>query len=161
MNRVSQKKKSPGSYKSFQDKAGSQSTKRRCGKCGLPNHQESRRYPASKSLCHKCKKEGHWQRMCKSRNVRCLGQEEDEGEETESSVAYAFLDATNSSASYMEDFTFKAYVSEFSKWLGFVVDTGADITCISDSIVAFRVGIEAKFVRLIKSLQGRMVKSCR
>jgi len=59
-------------------------------------------------------------------------EEEEEGKEAD--VAYAFVGAVNKDVRET-DFKFRAYVPELSKSLQFIVDTGADITCVSDECI--------------------------
>jgi len=63
-----------------------------------------------------------------------LEQNDEEEEGKEADVAYAFVGVVNKDAC-KTDFKFRAYVPELSKSLQFIVDTGADITCVSDECI--------------------------
>lgn len=105
-----------------------------------------------KSVCHRCKKEGHWERVCRSKGIRHVEKEigSDE-EEAEADVGYAFIGAASDST-HEKGFKFRAYVSEFSKSLHFIVDTGADITCISDECIPNE--IRSKICKTHKIISG-------
>ncbi|GAA6071017.1 uncharacterized protein K02A2.6-like [Tachysurus ichikawai] len=53
-------------------KRGSENRKEgtECGRCGKTGHKDIRKCPATSSECRKCKRKGHWARMCKSKTVR-------------------------------------------------------------------------------------------
>ncbi|XP_018403211.1 PREDICTED: uncharacterized protein LOC108780116 [Cyphomyrmex costatus] len=126
VDRVSQKRRNFPRHKFSNDGETSRRTEQVCGRCGYPNHLKGRKCPAAKSICHKCKKAGHWDRMCRSRGVRRL---EDEAE-----VAYAFIGAATDTTSKI-DFKCQAHAREFAKPLHFIIDTGADITCVSEKCI--------------------------
>lgn len=88
VNQVSQKGKNFPRRKSNNDKDTSRKTEQPCGRCGYPSHLEGRRCPTIKSTCRSCKKEGHWDRVCRSKGVRRLEQDDEEEEdENEASAA--------------------------------------------------------------------------
>ncbi|XP_011145827.2 uncharacterized protein K02A2.6-like [Harpegnathos saltator] len=132
VNRITQKGKQFYQHRRDGNKDTFRLDEQACGRCGNSYHMQGRRCPATKSVCRKCKKEGHWERVCRSRGIRRVEQEDDG--EGEASVAYAFLGTVNTSDSESV-FKFKAYASELSRTLDFIVDTGADITCISDKCI--------------------------
>lgn len=131
VNRVFQRRDNPSKPKQGGSKDIRQE-EQTCGRCGYPSHTQGKKCPALKSTCRRCKKEGHWDRMYRSKEIRRIEQEDDN--EEEACVTYAFIGAVNHSA-HKTEFKFKAHVTEFSKQLHFIVDTGADITCISDESV--------------------------
>lgn len=45
-------------------------TENECGRCGKTGHKDIRKCPAADTECRKCKRKGHWARMCKSKTVR-------------------------------------------------------------------------------------------
>lgn len=74
VNRVPQTGRNLRKFKQEDSKNTSLQERRTCGherhRCGYPNHIQGRKYLALKSMCRRCKKEGHWDRMCKSKGVR-------------------------------------------------------------------------------------------
>lgn len=150
VNRVVQREKNP--HKQNRNDNKNRREGRVCGRCGNPDHTQGRRCPAMKSVCHRCKKEGHWERVCRSKGIRHVEKEigSDE-EEAEADVGYAFIGAASDST-HEKGFKFRAYVSEFSKSLHFIVDTGADITCISDECIPYE--IRSKICKTHKIISG-------
>ncbi|XP_071646588.1 uncharacterized protein [Temnothorax longispinosus] len=61
VNRVVQKEKNPHKQKRSENK--NRREEQVCGRCGNPDHTQGRRCPALKSVCHRCKKEGHSERV--------------------------------------------------------------------------------------------------
>lgn len=82
-----------------------------------------------------------------------MNQEDDDEEEI--SVANVFMGAVNNPTCETE-FKFEAYVHEFSKSLRFIVDTGADITCISkDCIPKEQKNRILKTEKIVSGLNGK------
>ncbi len=86
-----------------------------CGRCGKAMHRREEKCPTAKSACHKCKKTGHWERMCKSKIVgQGTGYEGDED-------AY-FLGSVDSTLSSDEQGTVHLDIGGTS--ISFKIDTG-------------------------------------
>ncbi|XP_026825789.1 uncharacterized protein K02A2.6-like [Ooceraea biroi] len=132
VNRVFQKRRN------FRKQKSSEDTLRReeqtYGRCGYPNHTPDRKCPALRSTCRRCKKEGHWDRMCRSKEVRHVEQYDTADGDEEAHIAPVFIGVANSLLGET-DFQFQAYIPEIFKPLCFIVDTGADITCVSDECI--------------------------
>lgn len=88
----------------------------KCGRCGKIKHRRQENCPAIKSTCNKCKKVGHWERMCHSRSVR-------EVTETVAQTQY-FLGAVTNSQRNDEQWSVKISIGKTP--VKFKIDTGAD-----------------------------------
>lgn len=90
-----------------------------CYKCGGPSHPRAE-CPANDAKCRGCGKIGHYQRVCKSKTVvGCIEEEE------EKSFFLGSVSCKNN--------MWAADVQIKGKVLKFKLDTGADVTAISDS----------------------------
>lgn len=49
---------------------GKEHEESKCGRCGKIKHKQKENCPAIRSTCNKCKKVGHWEKMCHSKSVR-------------------------------------------------------------------------------------------
>lgn len=129
VNRIGNKKKGYSS-------AGTKDSREagRCGRCGLPKHTEIQKCPAFSTSCRKCGKSGHWERACKTRSASKVDRVEEEEDEEEQAI---FLGAV-SEISGENEFMLKIYVNELSKSFNFVIDSGADVTCIPFNEVSER-----------------------
>ncbi|KAG5891236.1 hypothetical protein JTB14_004351 [Gonioctena quinquepunctata] len=88
----------------------------KCGFCGLRSHPRDQ-CPAGKSKCRKCKKSGHWATVCRSSKVRSI---------QTSSITLNHVDTKEWLASII--------ISEIIKNIEFLIDSGADITCVPKEI---------------------------
>ncbi|XP_029163411.1 uncharacterized protein K02A2.6-like [Nylanderia fulva] len=128
VNRVAEnKRKGKGSRHSWNDKAESAS----CTRCGLPKHANWQRCPASSSRCRKCSKLGHWESVCRSKVTDKVNRVEEADDTEEESKETIFLGAVSDVNDCIGDFVFKAHVNKLRADLRFIVDSGADVTCIS------------------------------
>lgn len=100
-----------------------------CSRCGFAKHATTQKCPASSSRCRKCGNIGHWERTCRTKSGYKVNRVEEEGEEAGDEAA-AFLGAV-SEGQEDDDFVFTLRVREFTRELTFVVDSGADVTCVS------------------------------
>ncbi|XP_030204757.1 uncharacterized protein K02A2.6-like [Gadus morhua] len=91
-----------------------------CYKCGGPSHEFPAKCPANDATCRGCGKKGHYQRVCRSKSVVAYIEEE-EGKSF-------FLGSVS-----CENNMWAADVQIKGKVLKFKLDTGADVTAISDS----------------------------
>ena len=97
-----------------------------CSRCGLRTYSNPDNCPALRSSCRKCQKKGHWHRVCKTKSIHRV--------EGDSDVYDAiFLGAiTNNRANSKNEFLIELKLSEHGESVKFLVDTGADISCISE-----------------------------
>ena len=114
-----------------------------CGRCGFKKHYNSQKCPAANSKCRKCNKVGHWDRMCRGENSRSRQQvrlveepnDEERERENEGAFQHLFLHAVQRHESSNKDFMFSPYITEFEREISFIIDTGADISCISEKCI--------------------------
>lgn len=111
-----------------------------CIRCGLNKHQMGRPCPAQNSTCRSCGKMGHWQRVCRSRDrssnsggssssgrvVRAVKKLEDD------EIDGANIRFINYPQRQDGETEFEVSLENvtFGNKTNFVIDTGADITCI-------------------------------
>ena len=115
-------------------------TPRQCTKCGKGQHSWYL-CPAKDSVCHKCKRKGHFSSQCLSKTVA-------EVEPDESYVDTAFLDTLSQNSSE----TWRVKLRLCGQMLEFKIDTGAEVTAISDA--AFRTLRGPKLKSPKKTLYG-------
>lgn len=138
INRVSrfQKNKKKFNQQEKENKNRTLKNKENCGRCGGIKHADFKKCPALKSTCHNCQKIGHWDKVCRSKKVRRIeGQTTDEDGDT----SPIFLGAVSGNNDVNKDFAFRAYVRELSRKVNFIIDTGADVTCISANSIPSRL----------------------
>ena len=98
------------------------SHKKECHRCGESPPHKREVCPARDADCHKCGKKGHYGKKCNTMNLKAVEVEEQ---------PYAFLGAVSSGQERSEeDFHREVLVNGHS--LEFKVDTGADVTIISE-----------------------------
>lgn len=69
--------------------------------------------------------------MCRSKKVRRIkGQASQEEEEEDKDTLPIFLGAVCDTTQNNKDFLFRAFIREFSRQVDFIIDTGADVTCV-------------------------------
>ena len=115
-------------------------TPRQCTKCGKGPHPWYL-CPAKDSVCHRCKRKGHFSSQCLSKTVA-------EVEPDESYVDTAFLDTLSQNSSE----TWRVKLRLCGQMLEFKIDTGAEVTAISDA--AFRTLRGSKLKSPKKTLYG-------
>lgn len=118
---------------------------KKCQFCGLSYHSRER-CPASKSTCRTCKKQGHWAVVCRSSKVRTVQTDDsiENTNDTNNSSNNSCMNCANCSGCSN---TFLGHVQinhicdskqwnlclevlEINKKFNFMIDSGADITCI-------------------------------
>lgn len=157
----------------------------KCGFCGLRSHPRDR-CPAGKSICRKCQKSGHWAIVCRSTNkVRSIQTNSlNQGLDVEQlEMQFNSLDSCNSRSNSVESQEFNnflgsitlnhvdskewlalIFVSKINKNIEFLIDSGADISClpkdllndnvlrnlqVSDKIVTGPSGIKLKVLGIL------------
>ena len=94
----------------------------------IPSHPRQN-YPAKDSVCHRCKKKGHFQSQCKSKKAIDLITS-DIPEESEN----VFLGTIHSTNSHTTKWLVELYLNKVP--VTFKIDTGAEVTAIPEAIVA-------------------------
>lgn len=104
-----------------------------CSFCGLLWHQRDK-CPARASTCRSCNKAGHWAKVCRKKTVRSV--QMSDGEDSSS-----FLGSIKHAIHHLDskEWTIKAHLSKIDKEIVFLVDTGADITCLPYNLVTDEV----------------------
>jgi transposase InsO family protein len=95
-----------------------------CNRCGKMTHKIQEHCPAIKSTCNKCKKTGHWERVCKSKMVV------NEVSEHEENAAYFLGSVKCTSSSSGGQWTVKLNICHTP--VSFKIDTGADVCIMSE-----------------------------
>ena len=95
-----------------------------CNRCGKMMHKIQEHCPAIKSTCNKCKKIGHWERMCKSKIVV------NEVSEHEENAAYFLGSVKCTPSSSGGQWTVKLNICHTP--VSFKIDTGADVCIMSE-----------------------------
>lgn len=95
-----------------------------CSKCGT-KHQYAR-CPAYKNVCHKCKGENHFAKMCKRKVVQTV---EEVDNSNQLLTVHCSNDVTNS-----KDWFALIYVKEIHSNVKFKIDTGAQINVLPASL---------------------------
>ena len=113
---------------------------KQCIKCGKGQHPWYT-CPAKEAVCFKCKRRGHFGSQCLSKTAA-------EVQLDESNLDSAFLDTLSQSSTE----TWRVKLKLASQTLEFKIDTGAEVTAISD--VAFRAFKGFKLDRPKKMLYG-------
>ena len=107
-----------------------------CTRCGRKKHAAGERCPAQGVVCHRCNRKGHFKAQCLSKTVATVETPDDDP---------AFLDAsflgmvhTRASTVWMSS------VRLGGKEVQFKLDTGAEVTAISDSTYHTLQGVKLK-----------------
>ncbi|KAG5887148.1 hypothetical protein JTB14_024257 [Gonioctena quinquepunctata] len=125
-------------------------TSDKCGFCGLRSHPRDQ-CPAGKSKCRKCEKSGHWATVCRSSKVRSIQTSDlnqeldldklelefnslDTSHSDQSQCANNFLGSITLNHVDTKEWLASIFVSEINKNIEFLIDSGADITCVSKEI---------------------------
>lgn len=98
-----------------------------CGQCGKKRHNENETCPAKKSTCNKCAKVGHWGSVCRTK--KSVREVVAEPPEPQQSQPY-FLGAVSKAEPTTEQWDVELLVG--STPVNFKIDTGADVTVISE-----------------------------
>ena len=112
---------------------------KQCIRCGRSPHNRED-CPALEATCHRCRKKGHYGTQCRTKHVSQV--------EAESTLESAFLDTVAAN----EELSWRAKVLVGSKEVEFKLDTGAEVTAISDN--TYRSLEEEKLVKPTKTLYG-------
>ena len=106
------------------------SSSQHCGRCGKAPPHPRDKCPAKDIVCHKCNLKGHYARYCKTkRKIDEITLESGETTDTTSTEAVEFLDSVDAVASGTP---WVIQVQLNNRDLEFKVDTGADVTVLSE-----------------------------
>ena len=102
--------------------SSSGTTKPKCTRCGKPKHDRGARCPAKDATCHKCNRKGHYSNQCFSKTVAAAGATDELSSDT------AFLGSMG--ANTQSPWTAEILLNQVK--VSFKLDTGAEVTAISD-----------------------------
>ena len=122
-----------------QNKGGTPNSAERCRRCGKARHPSGIKCPAATATCHRCHGKGHYKSQCFSRNVASTDQLE---------VEESFLGVVSDGTA--APWTVSILVGD--KTIPFKIDTGAQVTAISDRTFGQFDGVKLK--KPSKSLYG-------
>jgi predicted aspartyl protease len=134
----------------FQNKNNNkpQSKSMKCHKCGLDKHSR-KDCPAQGSTCRKCKKNGHWEAVC--RTIMDIHEEDETPFQDECENAFmGMVNVNNSKNKWMET------VTVGGKEITFKLDTGADVTVIPQEYYSEDMGELRKSDKTLTSASGKM-----
>ena len=119
-----------------------------CYFCGKEPHPREK-CPARRATCSRCRKVGHWSKVCKNKSVRAVGKESDEysSEEEDNQSQNGFIGlmvGSNQNSESISQWFCKLDVEGFSNKIRFLVDTGADLTCMPEKLVPENILINLK-----------------
>ena len=102
-----------------------------CTRCGQTAHSRMQ-CPARDQICHKCKKKGHFQKLCRSkavpRSIREIQEDSDDD-----FMGAIHVDTADSEAINAVQNPWVTSVNLNKRVITFKIDTGADVTVISDT----------------------------
>ena len=128
--------------------AKKKNTERNCHFCGKSNWTPDHICPARKAKCNNCKKSGHFAKVCRSRTVNLI-QEEDTGSNTESWPEIDKIQSVN--GINRVDF-YKAILLVDGQRIEFIIDTGSPVTIIPPIITPKQIKATSKcFVDVSKN----------
>lgn len=104
--------------------AKSQTSPPKCTRCGNKPHQRRDQCPAREVECHHCKKKGHFSSQCRTKDVHDLASQPPEEEED---LSYLTAVGCEKESSWSINTTVN------SKQIKFKVDTGAEVTALTES----------------------------
>lgn len=121
-----------------------------CEHCGRRPGHSRRNCPAQNAKCFNCNNFGHFQRFCKKKNVHRVGADEPEPEQPqgEEDDDYYFMGVIDNQAD-VEHWNIEVFVN--GRPVNFKIDTGADVTVISEENVDFS---KVKLMKTDKVLVG-------
>lgn len=119
------KKAAPPKGKSTQGGHGHTTGVTTCSRCGKSPSHEIKSCPANDAICRKCKRRGHYQRVCRSAKVASVQQHSQEDDSDDDSV---FLGGVSSNVGSPWRMTLQLN----SHPVEFCIDTGAEVTVIPE-----------------------------
>lgn len=108
-----------------QHHVSSSASKGKCTRCGKSQHERSQ-CPAREATCYKCSKKGHFASACRSK--KAVASLEERSEDLE--IAYL------NTVCYNQGTSWRAKVKVNGQEMSFKLDTGAEVTAISEKVFA-------------------------
>ena len=130
----------PATKKKATFTAKKKNTERNCHFCGKSNWTPDHICPARKAKCNNCKKSGHFAKVCRSRTVNRI-QEEDTGSNTESWPEIDHIQSVN--GINRVDF-YKTILLVDGQPIEFIIDTGSPVTIIPPIITPKQIKATSK-----------------
>ena len=128
--------------KSGPNQPASKASKKGCTRCGkFPTHPRNQ-CPACEAKCHKCGKQGHYQSMCRSATTLATVQTETE----------PFLGTIKEISTHRNRDQWMVDLQLNGKPVQFKIDTGADVTAVSEEIFKKLDGVSLR--QTDRSLHG-------
>lgn len=125
----------------------------RCGFCGLYPHSRGQ-CPAYRSTCRKCQKKGHWASVCRRNQVRSVQLENPSDLEVKNNYDVSELEQNFQNNNFLGSITINhvdtrewvtsIFIEELRKSVKFLVDTGADISCIPKDMLSYKIYEQVK-----------------
>lgn len=126
---------------------------RRCSRCGTTKQHASHTCPAKQSTCNNCKKIGHWAAICRKKNIHAVNKEDSDAvDKKEDDAEDLYLGGVRATQNYIHSSNTRqrvdrikvkethseppwmAEVKIFGKHMTIKIDTGADVTVISERL---------------------------
>ena len=120
---------------------GKKTIERNCYFCGKANWTPEHVCPARKAKCNNCKKSGHFAKVCRTKAVNRI-QEEDTGNNTEFWPEIDFIQSVNSINCV--DF-YKTILLVEGQPIEFIIDTGSPVTIIPPIINPKQIKATSKY----------------
>ncbi|XP_067933016.1 uncharacterized protein [Watersipora subatra] len=132
-NRDTQQRPKPDTYSGSSKTPTGQASVRQCGRCGHNSHTFGK-CPAMNATCHKCHKQGHFARLCKSKPSAVHALEEQDQQPSSSrgsseNPGHFFLGEINDRTADVE-WTKTVKVDKIPIPVRFKLDSGADVSII-------------------------------
>lgn len=129
---VAQQRDSSGARPRWQrpqrEQRDSYSERRRCRRCGKTPHRREEDCPARRSTCNRCGKGGHWERVCQSRQVSEVIEDESQEED------FYYMGSVISTTGNNDDNEWIVRLNIEGTTVEFKIDTGADCSVISETM---------------------------
>ena len=111
-----------------------------CTRCGRRKHAAGEKCPALGVVCHRCNRKGHFKAQCLSKTVATVHVETPDDDDDPAFLDAAFLGMVHTRASTV----WMSSVKLGGKEVQFKLDTGAEVTAISDSTYQTLQGVKLK-----------------
>lgn len=136
--------------------------KEMCSRCGRDKHRLQESCPATGEKCRKCKKLGHFYKMCRT-NIR-------QNPTTVRTVELQENDTEGEDAYWLEELSTATMTAKSSKWvidlkvggrkISFKMDTGAEVTCMPEELYSTQFGPLRPVDKPLMAAGGIPMKVC-